>query len=368
MKATESVLNASLKAFDIVANDATEVAVRAFMANLGDSQCPSREELRSAINASYGKLKDCLFNRKTINALSGADSINDNRLDAIALTFNRFAPPLNCPPLPVFTELNMMRMPLAAMLGAVLGALIGSFIGLYFLAMRDVGLLVGAPFGAFAVTWGLEQASRSVWISRTLIATLGLATAAEVWAYLSVNPMAAIWRKLSGRDSIKRVAVYLLLITLLVFTRRIANYDRSVLELSVRQTIEGWLRGALLVLAVLIEQQVSRPDHELSDEQAMAELGKRIMELNVSSTENLPGLARDVVDAARDAGFEGLVIASDSTNSDDRNVLTWVESMSERYDSFGHVEAGDIVLVEREPVVRSGDLLKKGLVRKKRGN
>ena len=368
MSATESVLNVWTQADEVVATVATEAAVRAFVANLGDSRCPSRDELQSAINASRGKLREFLFDRKTINALNRADSFNDSRLDAIALKFSRFAPPLNCPPLPVFTELNPIRMSLAAMLGAVFGGLIGSFVGIYFLAMRDVGLLVGAPLGAFALTWGLEQASRSVWISRTLITALGVATAAEVWAYLSVNPVAVIWRKLSGRDSIKRITVYLLIIALLVFTRRRVTYDREILEQSVRQSVEGWLHNALRVLAVLIEQQATQPNRGRSEEQAIAELGKRIIELNSSTPENLQGHVQDVIESARDAGFEGLDNATTSSKSNDKSVLTWAEPMRERYDSFGYVEDGDTVFVEQEPVVRSGDLLKKGLVRKQRGN
>ena len=98
MSATESVLNVSMKAHDVVAHEAIETAVRAFIANLGDSRCPSHKELQSAMNASHEKLREFLFNRRTINSLGGTDASDDNRLDAIALTFGRFHPPLNCPP------------------------------------------------------------------------------------------------------------------------------------------------------------------------------------------------------------------------------------------------------------------------------
>ena len=367
MSAKDDLLNAAKTAHDHMAPGATDAAVQAFMANLGESRCPSPEELQSAMNAARSKLRDVLFNRTTIQMLVGRDTPTDDRLAAMKLSFNGFEPPLKSPPLPACTELPPMRLPLAAMLGAVLGALIGSPVGLYFLAMRDVGLLVGAPLGALVVTWALDQASRSAWLSRTLIATLGVATAVEVWAYLSVNPLAAIWQKLSGRKSLQRIVVYLLLIALLVFTRRRATYERAILEQSVRQTIDNWLHGALVVLVVLIERRDGQADGAHRTDKGITELGKRIMELHAASADKLPGLAQEVIDAARDAGFEGLDGLNASRHTTDEGVLTWVDSMRERYGTFGHIEAGDMVRVEQEPVVRDGEVLEKGLVRKQRG-
>ena len=94
------------------------------------------------------------------------------------------------------------------------------------------------------------------------------------------------------------------------------------------------------------------------------------MELHATSADNLPGLAQDVINAARDAGFEGLegpVGFGQTANRRDTQVLEWAESMRERYNVFGHVEAGDVVRVEQEPVVFRGELREKGLVRKQRG-
>jgi hypothetical protein len=367
MSANHEILSAAQKGYDRVSPGATDAAVRAFLANLGDSRSPSPEELQSAMTAARSRLQEELFRADMLRLLGDGDAPDAHRLDAIAIEFRRFAPPLNAPPLPATTELPPLRMPVASMLGAILGALIGSPLGFYLLGMRDVGLLVGAPLGALVTTYALEQASRSTWLSRTLIATLGVATAAEVWAFLSVNPLAAIWRKLSGRNSLQRIAVYLMLIALLVFTRRRATYDRAILEQSVRRTIDDWWRGALLVLAALVARPASQAAGGSREEQAMAELGKRIMELHAASADNLRGVAEEVVDAARDAGFEGLAGPSGSRPSGAAAVVAWAESLRERYNVFGHVEMGDFVRVEQEPVVRGGEVLEKGLVRKQRG-
>jgi hypothetical protein len=263
-----------------------------------------------------------------------------------------------------------MRLALAALLGAVLGTLIGCPVGIYLLGSRDVGLIIGGPVGAFLATWALDQASRSKWVSNMLIGALGCATLAEVWTYLSSNPLAAVWRRLSGRTSILRIAVYLLLTVLLVFSRRRATYDRTVLERSVRQCIEHWLHGALLVLAVLGERAADQSSGSRSEGEAMAELGRRIMDMHAASAENLPGLAQDVINAARRAGYDGLdgpVAFGKAGDHRKASMFEWVESMRERYNVFGQVEPGDRVRVEEEPVIFRGQVSKKGLVRKERG-
>lgn len=357
MSANNKLLEAVKDTHDQIAQGATDLATLAFMANLGESRCPSSDELQSAMIAARRKLQDILFSRNTLEKLGGSDT-SDARLAGMKLEFRRFERPLNSPPLPASTEMPPMCLPLAATLGTVLGMLIGSPIGLYFLDMRDTGLFVGACVGAFIVPWALDQASRNVWLSRTLIASLGVATAVEVWAYLSVNPLAAIWRKLSGHKSLQRIAIYLMLIGLLVFTRRRVTYERAILEQSVRQTVDNWLHDAFVVLAVLVEGR----NEGRRTEKGINELGKRIMELHAASADTLAGLAEEVVDAARDAGFEGL----EERNGDD-SVLTWADAMSIRYSTFGHIEVGDRVRVEQQPVVRDGEVLEKGLVRKQRG-
>jgi hypothetical protein len=124
-----------------------------------------------------------------------------------------------------------------------------------------------------------------------------------------------------------------------------------------------------MVLAVLTEQ---RRDQEVghSEKDAFAELGRRIMGLHAASAEELSGCAEDVVDAAREAGFEGLDGRARFRQTADTprgRVTEWAESMGERYNVFGHVEPGDRVRVEQEPVVLHGEIREKGLVRKQRG-
>ena len=178
---------------------------------------------------------------------------DDSRLESIRIRFRDFRPPLTSPPLPASTEMMVARMPLAAMLGAILGALIGTPVCLYLLAMRDVGLLFGPPIGAFLTTLALEQASRSVWVSRMLITTLCVASVAEAWAFLSRSPLTTIWKRTAAAGTARRIAVYVLLIALLFFTRRLATYDRTIFEQSVRRPYSQRLANGLLPQAANLD-------------------------------------------------------------------------------------------------------------------
>ena len=131
-----------------------EAGVRAFIATIGDSPCPSADEIQSAMNAGRRKIVEVIFSRDVVLIIGGGDMPDEHRLNSIKQEFSLFEPPLDAPPLPAVTEMMGSRIAFAAALGAILGTLIGSPICIYLLAMRDVGLLLGPPIGAFLTTLG----------------------------------------------------------------------------------------------------------------------------------------------------------------------------------------------------------------------
>lgn len=358
-----------LGAYDQAAQATTDAAVRAFLESIGKSETPSDDEINSAMVAVRTALKDRIFHRDTLRAIGKNDIVDDRQIAKLRLEFRPVEEYLQSPQVVYRLDLPPTRLALSAFLGAIAGALIGSPIGIYLLTNKgDVGTLVGAALGAFISTWAIDVASRFKWLSNSLIAALGLATVAEVWAFVSTTPIATIWRRLCGRTSLWRVAVYCLLIALLKITQKRKVLDRTLLEQSVRHNIEHWLPAAYLALGLLINQ-CSTADERQEDDR-IAQLGKRIIELHHASTVTLSGVAQDVIDAARNAGFEGLDEPADFCRSEDRRdieVLEWSESMRERYNVFGHIEAGDIAQIEQHPVVFRGEVREKGLVRKQRG-
>lgn len=357
-----------------VSRDLTKAAVDAFMANLGVNSCPTLDEIQSALENARRKLVDGLFHRDKMFGLFEGDGPDDVRLAAIRLQLNAFTPKMNCPPFPAYSEISPLRLGLTALLGTVVGLMVGSPVGIYLLASRDTGLVLGAPLGAFLITWAVVEASRSKALSDFLIWALMSSTVAEAWAFLSSNPVTAIWNRLSGqsgRGVITRIGIYSLLILTLIFTRRREILDRSILESTVREFLDQWLYGTLIVVALLGEKANEGFSDGNFERKAIAELGRRMIELHSASAVALPGVAEDVIETARAAGFEGLdghlAFGSDQSEREEQ-LLEWDEPMRERFNAFGHIEAGDMVRVEQEPVIRNGEILQKGLVRKKRGS
>ena len=71
---------------------------------------------------------------------------------------------------------------------------------------------------------------------------------------------------------------------------------------------------------------------------------------------------------ARNAGIEGLdgepvFISGESLSPE---TLVWVSELETQYDAIGLIEVGDQVIIEERPLIRNGEILKKGVARKKR--
>jgi len=386
MLKNRAALAAALEVKRLVGPALIDASAQAYFANLGAAACPSTDALDAAMVAARIKLHEGLFRSGFLEQLVGR-SLNDSEFDALPLKFAHLAPELRSPPLPATSELYPARVATAAMLGAGLGVLVGGPIGMYLLGARDTGILVGAPIGAFVTTWAVNFASRNEAASNTLIGVLGVATVAEAWAFLSVNPLAAVWQRLSGRRAVIRVAIYVGLIALLAFTLRQSAYDKSILERSVRQSLEQWLHTAVIIVVALVETTSEAiagaidTEGRKADAKQCSALGRRIVELFAATTERLPGAAEDVIAAARDAGFDGLDGPAqfrvppiqqlgrnpEAVARSEESLLTWNESMRLHYRVFGHIEIGDTVRVEQEPVLFRGEVQAIGLVRKHRG-
>ena len=86
-------------------------------------------------------------------------------------------------------------------------------------------------------------------------------------------------------------------------------------------------------------------------------MAARIFDLEKLSKEDLPEGMAELARSVRNMGFD---------LEDGEKTLVWNEKMAERYATFGAVETGDRVRIEREPLLQDGAVLSRGLVRKVR--
>jgi len=214
-----------------------------------------------------------------------------------------------------------------------LAGLIGALGGMFALApvmrlafdMRDLGLILGGPLGALL----------AVLISQRLLRIRLLAKLLP-WVFAGPKPLSGGARK---------------------------EYEQSV-----RVAVEQWTEWAVSMLAILCFHDAGSRGTPTDKGKAFRRLAKVIYALHQALPETLPVVADELIQEARNSGFEGLEgrpIFLGETESR-QSVLTWKNELQGKYENFGHVAEGDRVSIERPAVVFDGKVVQRGLVRKVR--
>lgn len=302
-------------------NDATD----RYFVSLDASGSLTDDQFDIALAAVRSLLKKELLSPAWISAVSGG-AVDDERSTAsVALSFDSIAKPLLIPEPARHSEPKPYRLAVSAMIGAILGMV--ALTPLFRLAfdMRDVGLALGGPFGALLAVLIVHRFSRSDILLKLLGRVFGMA-------------------------------------------RRVGGYDRRSHEKVVRTAIEQWLEMAVPLLAALCSSRSWSQDTPADKESAFRKIAALIYALHRTAPESLSVAADELIQEARNCGFEGLegAPAFSSGAGGEQSVIAWTRNLLNKYETFGHVAEGDKVRVERRPVVFDGRVMERGLVRKLR--
>lgn len=257
---------------------------------------------------------------------------------------------------------SVRRMAAAAAIGALLGMIVLGLMLHWTLDERVVGIFLGALIGAPGTVLGVGRLAESKMLRNTLKTVIGVAGTVDLIRAI----LGGLWVKLAGLRMLRRVMVYLGVIALLTFTRGSAQYDMHAYRDRVEDIIRLWIYCASLLLCSLSASRTMET-HSASG-QLDADMARAIHDLYGSDLDGLPAAAEAVLLEAHRLGLEGLVGPARFTESckAERVRLCWREELAEQYKPFGHVEEGNIVIVEDEPVIQNGIVLEKGRVRKQR--
>jgi hypothetical protein len=144
---------------------------------------------------------------------------------------------------------------------------------------------------------------------------------------------------------------------------------RNEHEKAVRAAVEQWVDGAIPMLAVLCMTRTGLSESKTDKDKALRRLGKLIYSLQQATTTSLPVVAHELIQEAKNSGFEGLegqpVFLE--AGREEKETMTWSTDLQSKYETFGHITDGDRVTVERPAVVFGGQIVQRGLVRKVRG-
>ncbi|MHC4353491.1 MAG: hypothetical protein ACYS0H_12340, partial [Planctomycetota bacterium] len=291
-----------------------------YFVSLDAGGSPEQAQLDIARAAARSLLKKELLSPAWISVISGGTVGDERSTAAIALTFDSVAKPLEIPAPARHIEPRAYGLALSAMIGAILGMVILTPLFRLAFEMRDVGLALGGPLGALCAVLIVHRAGRS----RLLVRFLG--------------------------------------------RRRQVRYDRQSHEQVVRTAIEQWLNFAVPLLAALCHWRTQPADTPADRESAFRRIGGLIYALHRTTPESLSVAADELVQEARNCGFEGLdgSPAFLSAAADEQSVIKWTNDLLTKYEAFGDVTEGEKVRIERQPVVFDGNVMERGLVRKLR--
>ncbi|MHC4661626.1 MAG: hypothetical protein ACYS8W_08045 [Planctomycetota bacterium] len=337
--------------------------VRRFMAKLEGVISPAQGECDAAAGEAETTLKKPLFASLDF----GDDTAGRSRRASIESGFTACMPRLKVvAPAPVM-ELVPGSTALTAALGAAIGMMLFSFLARIIFGQDYAlsGLIVGAPLGAYVLIRAMMYISGAKWVRRFILAALGLATLAELWMLLGGGGIFRIWRMVRGKSftgkALKRILIYILVMLMIIGSRRRPVGRTEEIEKAARKSIGDWIDAAVRLLAALTfiepEKLTDDPDRGRG---ALKELLEHVHVFEQAQGDALRAAADDFINTARNLGF--------STHAARQGEeLRWQESMGDTYDTFGHIEAGDLVQVEKPAEVRGREVISRGRVRKVRG-
>lgn len=265
-------------------------------------------------------LKKRLFSQDCLSVLDSEQAKDSHWINALALAFDGVSVPLAIAAPMSRSGPRLMPVAIAGAVGATAGMLIFTPLAKLALDMRDLGLALGGPVGAVVAImlyWRLSRSRLVQWIT--------------------------------GSASTDRM-------------------DTGHQQAVARLAIEQWLDTSLVVMTLLCDTASGQVSGHTESHEILRQLSRKIYALHHVSQDALAVTADEVIQAARNLGFEGLDGQPEFMGSAQtaRETLVWYASLAGQYERFGDISDGDSVRVERDPVVLEGKVMSRGLVRKVR--
>ncbi len=305
--------------------DIVDRAVSEYFAVLDAVPSRTAGDFEAARARARAALKQDLLSGATLAALADTQELDETAVAEIILAFDAIAHPPALPEPPTLQETKTVALALAAAVGAVAGMLALASVLRITLDMRDLGLLLGGPLGA--------------WLT------------------------VLITQRLARLRLLRRILPW-------IFTRPQALHGaaRREYEQTVRAFLEQYVDGAVPVLAFLCAGRAGGPPVEADVAKAMQKIGRLIASLHQATGEALPVVAHELIQQAKNSGFAGLegLPRFLEAAAGERELLVWQPDLQNQYETFGDILAGDRVAVERPPVIFGGRIVQRGLVRKVR--
>jgi hypothetical protein len=339
-----------------------EGAADRFIAAIGGVAPPTQGQLDRAAASVRDAVYAALTADAVLDSLPNAPPDGGAR-EALRSSWLSLNPAWGIPGPPPGRGLSTQRLAVAAAVGSLLGMMVlGGLLNLM-LGLRGVGMLVGAPGGGAAAMYAVGKLAESKTLRFVLKALMGVAWTADLLGATAFR-FGAIWGRLAGFGVLRRVLVYVTVVSLLAFTRGSAQYDTGAYRSAVRDAIRQAVDFSSLLLCALSAKRAAPSQAAPLD----AALARAIQGLHRADGAGLPMAAEAVLLEAQRLGLDGVSVPPRFIQSalSERPRLRWSPELAQQYRPFGLIEEGDTVIVEDDPVIMNGSVLEKGRVRKQR--
>jgi hypothetical protein len=298
-------------------------ATREYFSTLDLVTAPAPSDFEAAQARANTVLRRELLAGDAVALINGGTKLDDDSVALVALGFDAIARPLRTPGPAVATGTKSVTLALAGAIGATVGILMLTPLTRLAFEMRDLGLVLGGPLGALLAVLLACQLARIRFLTRIL-----------PW----------------------------------IFTRpkALRGAARGEHEKAVRAAVEQWVDWAVSMLAVLCFHSFGRKETQTDKDKALRRLGKLVYALHQTPAESLPVVAHELIQEAKNSGFEGLEgqPAFLDTGREEKETMVWKQDLQNKYETFGAIAEGEQVRIERPAVVFGGKVVQRGLVRK----
>jgi hypothetical protein len=303
--------------------DLVDKAATEYFIALDSIASPTAGDFQAAEARAYTVLKREILSEEAVSLINGGTKLDESDLALIALSFDTIARPLRIPGPVVMVQPKTLMLALAGAAGAVGGMFALAPLMRLALDIRDLGLVLGGPLGALLAVLVVHRLARIRLVARLL-------------PWIFVRP------------------------------RALRGAIRSEHQKAVRACIEQWVDWAVPMLTVLCLHRAGAAESATDRDKALRKIGKLIYALHRAGPESLPVVAHELIQEAKNSGFEGLEGLPeflDNTHAENQ-ILTWKPDLQTKYETFGYIVEGDQVMVERPAVILGGRVVQRGLVRK----
>jgi len=302
-----------------------EQATREYFATLDLAGSPGAGDFEAAQARAQAVLKQELLAEPAMTQINGGDKLDEDSLALLSLSFSTIARPLRIPEPAATAAAKSITLALAGAVGAFAGMVaLAPLLRLAF-DMRDLGMVLGGPLGALLAVLLVHRLARLRLLARIL-----------PWLFTR--------------------------------SKALRGVARSAHEKVVRASVKQWVDWAVPMLAVFCLHRSGPPTTQTDKDRALRRLGGLVYALHRATPDALPVVAQELIQDAKNSGFEGLEgpPAFLEAGRAEAETLIWKQDLQNKYEMFGDIAEGDPVRIERPAVVFGGKVVQRGLVRKVR--